>query len=363
MPIELSWYLSCDGDGAHLGTRQPEIPPGAESFGAIARNAERAGFTTILVPTAQASAHYGPEAPTWDSVVNACVAVSATRAIKLLLAIRVGVMDPAICARTLASLDHLSGGRILYNIVTGGAPLAMYGEEVDHDERYRRTEEYIQILDGLWTQERFSFEGKFYHIENATLWPKPLQKPRIPFFLAGSSEIAREIALRRAEYSVFWGESPQQVGERVRYFEERLAGTGKRLKYVTRFHMIARETEAEAHGAAEEMLSRIDPEVAALRRKVLAGYESQGTRDQQVRARQEWVGPNLWAGLGRIRDGAAVAIVGSYGQCAEKIIELERAGVDMLILSGFPLHAECERVGEHVIPLVREMERALPARV
>jgi alkanesulfonate monooxygenase len=362
MSIELAWYLSCDGDSAHLGLQQPEIPLSAESLGAIARNAERAGFTTILVPTAQVSAHYGPEAPTWDSIVNAGVVAQATKTIKLLLAVRVGVIDPAICARTLATLDQLSGGRILYNIVTGGAPLAMYGEEVDHDERYRRTEEYLQVLDGLWTRERFSFEGKFYRLKNATLWPKPLQKPRIPFFLAGSSEIAREIALRHAEYSVFWGENPQQVGERVRYFEERLAGTGKKLRYVTRFHMIARETEAEARGAAEEMLSRIDPAVAAARQKALAAYESQGTRDQQARSREEWVGPNLWAGLGRIRDGAAVAIVGSYRQCAEKIIELEQAGVDLLILSGFPLHSECERVGRHVIPLVREMERELAVR-
>ncbi len=359
MGMELAWYLSCDGDSPYLGIRLPEYMPSFESFTRIAKNAERSGFTTILVPTAQVSAHYGAEAPTWDSVVNATVIAPATRTIKLLLAVRVGTVDPAICARTLASLDHLSGGRILYNIVTGGAALSMYGENVEHDRRYQRTEEFMDVLDGLWTKKRFSYDGEFYRLKNATLYPKPLQSPRIPFFVAGSSEPARDIAARKAEYAVFWGENPQQVRERVEDMERRVEETGRKLKYVTRFHIIARETEEEAYEAAEELLSRVDPEVLAQRGKTLAAYDSQGTQDQQARVHEERVGPNLWSGMGRIRDGAAVSIVGSYEQCAAKIIEFEKAGIDMLILSGFPLHSECERVGQHVIPLVREMERKL----
>ncbi|MEE9275240.1 MAG: LLM class flavin-dependent oxidoreductase [bacterium] len=357
MALELAWYLSCDGDSAHLGTKLPEVMPGYDNFREIAQNAERSGFTTILVPTAQQSAHYGPEAPTWDSIVNATIVASATRTIKLLLAIRVGVIDPAICARILSSLDHLSGGRILFNVVTGGAPLASYGEELDHDARYRRTEEYLQVLEGLWTQEKFSFEGEHFRLRDAASYPKPVQKPRIPFYVAGSSEIARQIAVRRADYAVFWGENPGQVAERVRDMERRLSGTGRKLKYVTRFHIIARETEAEAFEAAQALLDRVDPEVAAHRGKVIARYESQGTRDQQARTREEMAGPNLWTGLGRVRDGAAIAITGSYAQCAERIVEIGRAGIDLLILSGFPLRSECERVGRCVIPLVREMER------
>ena len=360
MPIELAWYMSCDGDGSHIGRRFADHPPSYETFTRIARNAERAGFTTLLVPTSQMSGHYGPQAPAWDSLVNAAVVAPATKTLRLLLAVRMGTMDPAICARALASLDELSGGRILLNVVTGGAPLASYGEELGHDTRYERTEEYLQVLDGLWTRDKFTFEGKYYRLKDASVYPHPVQKPRIPFFMAGASGVARAIAVRRAEYSVFWGETPEQVAGEVRKMEGMLDGTGKRLKYVTRFQIIARGTEAEAWEAAEEVLSRIDPEVLAHRRGVIESFDSQGTRNQQARTREEMLGPNLWAGMGRVRSGSAVAIVGDYAQCAEKIVELERAGVDMLILSGFPLHSECERVGRHVIPLVREMERALP---
>ena len=191
------------------------------------------------------------------------------------------------------------------------------------------------------------------------MYPKPLQKPRIPFFLAGSSEIAKEIAVRRAEYSVFWGQSPEQVVERVQDMEKRLEGTGRRLKYVTRFQIVTRETEDEAFEAAQELLSQTDSEVLQQRGIDPAEALGNGDKDPRERTREELVGPNLWGGMGRIRSGSTVAIVGSYEQCARKIIEFEQAGIDLLILSGFPLGTECEGIGENVIPLVREMEREL----
>ncbi len=361
MAIELAWYMSCDGDSAHIGQKFADHPPSYDTFTRIAQNAERSGFTTILVPTSQVSGHYGPQAPTWDSIVNAAVIGPATSTIKLLLAVRVGIIDPAICARMMASLDELTGGRILYNVVTGGAALSSYGEELEHDTRYERTDEYLEILEGLWTQEKYSFEGKFYRLENATVYPRPVQKPRIPFFMAGSSEVAQGIAVRRAEYSVFWGQSPEQVAERVAHMNRKCAQAGRTrpLKYVTRFQIFARASEEEAFEAAEEVMSRVDPEVLAHRGKVISSFESLGTKEQQARTREEMVGPNLWAGMGRIRSGSAVAIVGSYEQCAQKIVEIEQAGINLLILSGFPLHGECENVGKHVIPIVREMEKEL----
>jgi alkanesulfonate monooxygenase len=355
----LAWYLSCDGDTTYLGQRSAHFPPSHETFTRIAQNAERSGFSTILIPTHQSSAHFLREAPTWDSLVNAAIIAPATSTIKLLLAVRVGIIEPAALARILASLDELSGGRILYNVVTGGKFQTAFSGEIEHDDRYARTEEYIQILEGLWTQDRFSFDGKYYKIEDAMVYPKPRQRPRIPFFLAGSSELACQIAVRRAEFSVFWGQNPEQVAERVRDMEKRLVGTGRKLKYVTRFQIIARETDDEAYEAAQELLSRVDPEVLAQRG--IDPLAAAGNKDfpPKERTRAEMVGPGLWGGMSRIRSGSTVAIVGSYDKCAQKIIELERAGIDLLILSGFPLHSECERIGKHVIPLVREMEKEL----
>jgi alkanesulfonate monooxygenase len=357
LSIELAWYMSCDGDSAHIGQKFADNPPSFESFSRIAQNAEKSGFTTLLVPTSQISGHYGPQAPTWDSIINAATVAPATKTIKLLLAVRPGMIHPAYCARMMASLDELSGGRIMYNIVTGGSDLSAYGDDLDHDTRYERTEEYIQVLEGLWTQEKFSFEGKYYNFRDASVYPKPVQKPRIPFYMAGASGIARRIAVEYGDYWVFWGENPEQVREQIEGMEKNLEGRERPLGYVTRFQIMARETEEEAFEAAEEVLSQVDPDVLAHRGKVIARFDSKGTKNQQERAKEEMVGPNLWAGMGRIRSGSAVTIVGSYEQCAEKIIEIEKAGVNLLILSGFPLHSECQRVGEKVIPLVRQMER------
>ena len=230
--------------------------------------------------------------------MTAAVIIPATRTTKLFLALRTGVIEPAVAARVLASLDQLSGGRILYNVITGGKIQTAFSGELEHDDRYERTEEFMQILEGLWTRERFSFEGKHYRIKDAMVSPRPVQKPRIPFFLAGSSEIAREIAVRRAEYSVFWSESPAQVAERVRDMEARLEGTGRRLKYVTRFQIVARETEGEAYESAQELLSRADPGVLAQR-----GIDPEAARGRSdlspiERTRAEMTGPALWGGPG-----------------------------------------------------------------
>jgi alkanesulfonate monooxygenase len=359
MSIELVWYLSCDGDAAHIGQKFADDPPSFETFSRIAQNAERSGFSTILSPSHQLSVNYGRQAPAWDALVNTTAVATATKTLKLIMAVRPGLIEPAICARMLTSLDHLSGGRLLANIITGGSPLSMYGEEMDHDARYRRMEEYLQVFEGLWTQEKFSFEGEFYTLKDATLYPKPLHNSHIPILIAGSSVIAREISVRRADYYVFWGENPDQCSERVQEMEARLSGTGRRLGYVTRFHIVARETEEEAFEAAHELVSQVDPELMTLREESASKTESVGTLDQKARANTAVMEPNLWTGVGKARSGTGVSIVGSYEQCAQKIVEFEQAGINLLIMSGFPLHSECERVGQNVIPLVRKMEEEL----
>ena len=361
MAIEFAWYMSCDGDSDHLGQKFADFPPSHETFTRIAMNAEKSGFTTILVPTSQVSGHYGSTAPTWDSLINAAVIAPKTETIKLLLAVRVGIIDPAICARMFASLDELSGGRILYNVVTGGGALASYGEELEHDTRYERTEEFIKILDGLWKEDKFSFDGKFYRLKDASVYPRPVQKNGIPFYVAGSSEVAQDIAIRHGDYYVFWGQDPDQVSERVQHMEKKIKNSERtdRLKYVTRFQIYARETEKEAFDAAYEVLSQVDSDVQKHRGKMISSFESKGTKEQQSSYEDDMLAPNLWTGMSRIRSGSAVAIVGSYEQCAEKIIEIEKAGINLLILSGFPLHSECEVIGNHVIPLVRQMEEEM----
>ncbi len=220
MPIELGWYLSSDGDGAHIGTKSADSPPGQETFARVARNAEQWGFATLLIPTSQVSTHYSRQAPAWDSIITAAMIAAATRTINLLLAVRVGTVDPSVFARMTASLDQLSGGRIICNLVSSGGGVAIEEENLDAAKRALRTEEDLKVLDGLWTKDTFAFEGSFYRFKDMTVYPKPAQEPRIPICLAANTDAASEIAARCAEYALFWVNGPGQAAERVNDFEK-----------------------------------------------------------------------------------------------------------------------------------------------
>jgi alkanesulfonate monooxygenase len=354
MGLEFGWYVPNDGDGRYVGIPQPEIYPTLENLARVIQTAERVGFDTILVPTNQQNNTFSSSAPYIDSIVSAAALAPLTSSIKLLVAIRMGTIDPGVCARMGATLDLLSNGRFLINIVTGGNPLGMYGEQLDHDARYRRTDEYVQILKGLWTTERFSFEGEFYRFSDAICWPKPLQKPHPPIYFPGASEIARQIAAREADYYLMHGETLPLAAERVQDMERRLRETGRCLRYGIRFQIVARETEAAALEAGQQLLSRIDPEVLKTRAAMYARTESVGQRRLNAQTEQEMVAPNLWGGMRKVRAGAGTALLGSYEQVADRILEYHRAGLNLFIFSGYPMAEEAERIGERVIPLVRE---------
>jgi len=126
------------------------------------------------------------------------------------------------------------------------------------------------------------------------------------------------------------------------------------LRYGIRFQIIARSSEAEAHEAGQFLLSRIDPAVLKAREALYARSESVGQRRLNEATAQEMVGPNLWGGMRKVRAGAGTALLGSYDQVAERIIEYHQAGLNLFIFSGYPMAEEAERVGQEVIPRVRE---------
>jgi alkanesulfonate monooxygenase len=354
MDLEFAWYAPIDGDGRFAGTTQPELYPSLERLTEVIQTAERVGFSTILVPTGSTNNTFSTSAPYHDSVVAAAALATVTRSIRLLVAIRMGTIEPAACARMGATLDQLSGGRFAINIVTGGAAQDMYGEQLDHDARYRRSEEYIKILKGLWTEDRFDFDGEFFHLKDAFCYPRPLQLPYPPIYCPGASEIARQIGARHGDYYLMHGEALATAAERVADMERRLVGSGRALRYGIRFQIIARPTEAEALEAGEFLLSRIDPAVLKAREALYARSESVGQRRLNDQTRQEMVGPNLWGGMRKVRAGAGTALLGSYDQVADRIVDYHRAGLDLFIFSSYPMAEEAERVGQEIIPRVRE---------
>lgn len=352
--VIFSWYLPNDGDGRYVGAWLPELMPTRENLTRVVQSAEAAGFDALLIPTGQQNNTWSLEAPYIDSVVAASAMTGVTKRINLLTAIRTGLVDPGVTARMCATIDLLSNGRFWINVVSGGAPIKMYGEELDHDARYRRTREQLAILKGLWTEPTFSFDGEFYRFDKAICYPKPVQKPYPPIFFAGSSEIARDIGCREADCMLIHGESVEKAREYARDISRRAEAYGREVRVGIRFQIIARKTEAEAHEVAERWLSRIDPRILAMRQQLFTESEAVGQRNLGDQVAKDMLGPHLWGGMRRVRAGAGTGLLGSYEQVAGVIRDYIRAGINGFIFSGYPMAEEAERVGEHVLPLVQE---------
>jgi alkanesulfonate monooxygenase len=344
--LEFCWVLPSTGDDRYLGRPVPERLPTLELLSSTAAAIERAGYDSILVPTGTQNNHFGRTVPYVDSVVAASAAIAFTTRVNLLVAIRTGTLDPTTCARMGATMDVFSGGRFMLNVVSGAAPSAMTNDALDHDARYVRTEEQIVILKGLWTQPQYDFEGSFYRLRNAFVSPRPVQRPHPPVYVAGQSDMARSIAARHADCALIPGttvDDARKYADDMRARAE-LEGTQQRLRLGLHFYVFARETHDEARAAAQATLSRVDPDVAgSLGGRPVHDAEADGGDGV----------PYLWPGLRRLWGGASLALVGGYEEVAAALTEYVAAGFSTFILSGFPMQEEAERVGEHVLPLVR----------
>src|SRR5215218_3671583 len=315
-PLSFAWYLPTEGDGHHLGTRVAERPPTFAYLADVIRTAERAGFDEILIPTGNANDSFAAEAPMAESWTTAALMGAVTARIRLLVAVRGGCHNPGVFAKMAATLDEASGGRLVLNLVAGGSPDDMYSHVLDHDERYRRLGEFARIIRRLWTESSVDFAGEFFSMRGALAEPKPLQRPHPPFYMGGASPIAKQLALELVDTYLMWGEPPAQIAARIQVMESLAQPAGKDFRYGLRIHLIVRDTEAAARTAAESLLSQADPYVVSQRRAEFGGFDSNSqARMLSVAAGDDdWVEPNLWAGIRRVRGGAGTAIVGTPAQ-------------------------------------------------
>jgi alkanesulfonate monooxygenase len=347
MTIDFGWFLPTMGDSEIIGppTREPTL----DYLAKIVTTAEDAGFTFALVPVGSACQ---------DAWLSAAAVAGRTRSLKFLVAMRPGFVAPTVAAKMSNTLDQLTRGRVLINIVTGGYPaeLAADGDFLDHDERYERTQEFMQVVRKAWTEEqRWGHDGKYYKVEGARLHPKPYQQPCPPFYFGGASEAGKRVGAEETDVYLLWAETQDMVRERVEDMRERAAALGRTLRFGMRVHVVVRETEEEAWAAAEELISDIPESMAAVMEKIHAHTDSEGEkRQQQMRTAGEEenlvIGPNLWTGIGKARVGVGTALVGSGENVAKRLQEYADIGLDTFILSGYPHLEEAERFGKYVMP-------------
>ncbi|MBE3012067.1 LLM class flavin-dependent oxidoreductase [Microbispora sp. NEAU-D428] len=345
-PIRIHWYLPTNGDNRDIvgsGDRSEKTlgavaggfrAPSVDYLGQIARSAEQLGYEAVLTPTGL-----------WceDAWITTAALTQVTRRLKFLVAFRPGLVSPTLAAHQAATFQRVSGGRLLLNVVTGGdsAEQRRFGDHLDHDQRYARTDEFLAVLrgvTGLPPGETFSFAGEHFQIEDARVDTGPWGRPEI--FFGGASPAAERVAARQADVYLAWGERPDQIAERLERMRELAAAEGRELRFGIRLHVIGRDTSAQAWAEADRLLSRITPERIAALRKDFATSESVGQRRMYELhggdpGRLE-VYPNLWAGYGLVRGGAGTALVGSHEEIADRIEEYHALGLDHFILSGQP---------------------------
>jgi alkanesulfonate monooxygenase len=353
-PFEFSWYLPCDGDGHWTSTPEPEREPTLGYLGQVAEAAERAGFDSILVPVAFSSSNYSPWSPRADAILAATTAAHATQRIRVILAHRPGFVNPGVFAMMCASLDRASGGRLALNIVTAGAAgdMEQFGDDLSHDERYARAEEFVDLLKLLWSQRTTDFEGRYFHTKAARLEPKPVSASGPAVYLAGASEAATTMAARQADVYMMSAETVEGVAARIAALRDKAAVHGRSPRFCVAATMFARETDQEARQWAREFASHADLAVLAERQGV--GRVDVAVENLRFRAGTNvdtWLAPNLWSGISHLIYGSAW--VGSYGDLAELFVRYAEVGVSIFQIYGYPFLEEATHIGERFVPLAR----------
>jgi len=375
--MKIFWFIPTHGDARYLGTAKGARQADFDYFRQVAIAADSRGYEGVLLPTGRSCE---------DSWVLAASLIDCTRRLKFLVALRPGLVQPAQSARMAATLDRLSGGRLLVNLVTGGDPEELEGDGLFllHGERYALSSEFLTIWrellarshgrDGSHDGGAFDFEGQQLRLKGGKVLFPPVSKPHPPVFFGGSSPEAHELAAEQVDTYLTWGEPPAAVAAKVADMKARAAKHGRTLQFGIRLHVIVRETEDEAWRAAAELVRYLDPATIAAAQAKFAKMDSVGQRRMaelhggrfnpaDVREGLE-VSPNLWAGVGLVRGGAGTALVGSAEQVAERIEEYAALGLDHFILSGYPHLEEAHRVAELVFPLLPLATReAAPSRV
>ena len=323
----------------------------------LAQIAELAGFDYALSQI-RFTAGYGADNQ-HEPVLFSAALLEATERLKLIVALLPGPWHPAVAAKQLATLDQISGGRTAVNVVSGwfsGEFRAIGQPWLEHDERYRRSEEFITVLKGIWTEDNFNFRGNFYQFNDYTLKPKPLQKPHPEIFQGGSSRAARDMAARVSDWYFTNGNTPEGHKKQIEDIREKARANGHSVKVGVNAFVIARDTEEEAQRVLQEIIDKAIPEaVQGFAHEVKNAGASSPEREGN------WA-KSSFEDLVQYNDGFKTNLIGTPRQIAERIVNLKRIGVDLVLCGFLHFQEEVEYFGKHVLPLVRELEaREVPA--
>ncbi|WP_210668128.1 LLM class flavin-dependent oxidoreductase [Pseudomonas protegens] len=356
------WHAGGPSTGAVSGFAVGDHFTYIDYLGQIARAAEINGFGGALMVNA----------PTGEEPWTVCSLLAReTRTLKFVTAFQPYHYTPWVAVQQAATYQRATGNRLVWNIINGGSDAIQrqVGDFEDHDQRYARATEFMDVVRGYWHNEQFHYEGTYYRAEGGGL-RGPLKKAELPLICtAGSSVAAREFAAKHADFYLMRAEHPDEIAALIADIRARALKWGRTdIRFGLSIDVIARETEAAALAEAKRFFDegvakgtvKARAAHAGLRTARKLSYEhGYSDQDQQQAFDDFFIHLNVWTGFGYIGIPPGCALVGSYTDVVARIREYHGIGVDLFFLAGYPHLEEAYRIGEHILPHFRAQRAAL----
>ncbi len=332
MPIFGGWLRNVE---------EENMAPTWEYNKKLAQRSEQIGYSLSLVAELNLNDIKGVDAPSLDAWSTAAALTAVTDKLEFMVAVRPTFHNPALLAKQAANIDCIGGGgRLSLNVVSSWwkNEANMYGVGFEqHDDRYARTSEWLDVVSNLWERDHWSFQGKFYRVENTVLQPKPATKPRPVIYAGGESEAAKNLIAAKCDAYVMHGDPPEKIGERIADMRKRREKLGlPPMIYGVAAYSIVRNSDAEA----KKELARITDV-----KSYAAGYKNY----------QEWLAGTQLEQRVSLEDysvsnrGLRSGLIGTPAQVQDQVAAFEKVGISLFLLQCSPQLEEMERFAEQVI--------------
>jgi alkanesulfonate monooxygenase len=356
MPVEFIGMIATRPGSETDPYRGPAID--RDYLRAFARAHEEAGFDRVLIG-------YGSSQP--DGLQVAAYAAAHTERLSFLIAHRPGFVAPTVAARAFATLDQLTQGRIAVHVISGGndAEQRRDGDALGKEERYARTDEYLDVLDRAWRAHApFDHRGTYYAVEDFVSEVHPFQQPRIPLYFGGASDTAIQVGARHADVFALWGEPLAETAEQIARVRAAAQAAGRETPPGISLSVrpILGDTDEQAWERAHRILDTTRGNHAASRalgRRFGTGVpRPENTGSQRLLAaaeRGELHDRALWTPIAKAVGayGNTTALVGSPQTVAQALLDYVDIGVTTLLIRGFDPLADALDYGDRLLPLVR----------
>jgi FMNH2-dependent dimethyl sulfone monooxygenase len=337
MPIFGGWLRNVEDEGMEASWAYVK---------AVAQRSEQIGFDLTLIAELNLNDIKGEAAPSLDAWSTAAALTAVTERLEMMVAVRPTFHNPALLAKQAANIDHIGGGgRLSLNVVSSWwrDEAEKYGVSFEqHDRRYDRTSEWLDVVDLLWSRDGEDYQGDFYRIKHSLMQPKPISKPRPVIYAGGESEAAKDLIARKCDAYVMHGDPPGRVADKIAGMRRRRESLGlPPMIYGVAGYTVVRNSEEEAQA---EVARITDVQQSA------SGYNNYqqwlaGTQLEQQVSLEDYSVSNR---------GLRSGLVGTPQRVVDQIGAFADAGVDLLLLQCSPQMEEMERFGEEVIQRIQQ---------